>query len=80
MISKLGEYILPLPFFISLFFGLLMCYVLTPPPTIVFRHPTPDNLDTIYKDNSHNCYKYELDMVECPKNKSKIKNHPINQN
>lgn len=80
MLSSLSEYILPLPFFISLFIGLMMCYVLTPPPKIVFRHPTPENTDTIYKDNSNNCYKYEVDMIECPKDKSKIKNQPIDQN
>ena len=80
MLNKLSEYILPLPFFISLFIGFLMCYVLTPPPKIVFKHPTPENTDTIYKDESSNCYKYKVDMIECPKDKSKIKNNPINQN
>ena len=44
----LQKYILPIPFFISLFIGFFMCYILTPPPQIVCRHPTPDNLDTIY--------------------------------
>ena len=80
MLKKLGEYILPLPFFISLFIGFMMCYILTPPPNIVFRHPTPENTNLVYKDESNGCYKYEVDMIECPKDKSKIKNTPISQN
>jgi hypothetical protein len=55
-----------------------MCYVLTPPPRIVFKHPNPENAGkTVYKDNSDNCYKYEVDKVPCPKDKNKIKEHPI---
>ena len=74
----LSKYILPLPFFIALFLGLMMCYVLTPPPKVVFRHPTPENAeDTIYHDKSDNCYKYIVDEVPCPHDKSKIKEHPV---
>jgi len=81
MLNKLGEYILPLPFFISLFIGFMMCYILTPPPKIVFKHPTPENVNKlIYKDDSDNCYKYKVDLVKCPKDKSKIKDIPITQN
>ena len=76
---SLNNYILPFPFFISLFIGLMMCYVLTPPPKIVFRHPTPENAqDTIYQDKSDNCYKYEVDEVQCPANKTGVKEHPVN--
>lgn len=74
-----NDYILPLPFFIALFIGFLMCYALTPPPKVVFKYPTPENAeDTIYKDKSSNCYKYEVDEVECPKDKKLIKENPIN--
>ena len=73
-----GDYILPFPFFISLFIGLMMCYALTPPPKVVFKYPTPENANnTIYKDNSDNCYKYEVDEVSCPKNRNEIIDHPI---
>ena len=76
---NLSNYILPLPFFISLFIGLMMCYVFTPPPKIVFRHPTPENAkDTIYQDKSDNCYKYEVDEVSCPNDKNQITEQPIN--
>ena len=44
-----------------------------------FKYPTPENANsTIYKDKSDNCYKYEVDEVDCPNDKSKIKEQPIN--
>ena len=75
MLNKVIE---PLPFFAALFFGLMMCYILTPPPQIIFKHPTPENAsDTIYRDNNDNCYKYEVDEVKCTANKNEIKEHPV---
>lgn len=72
------KFIEPFPFFAALFFGLMMCYILTPIPKIVIRHPTPENVDDIiYKDKSDNCYKYEVDEIKCPKDKDLIKKHPI---
>tara|TARA_B100000941_G_C28151239_1_gene372607 strand:- start:88 stop:321 length:234 start_codon:yes stop_codon:yes gene_type:complete len=74
----LSKYIEPFPFFMALFVGLMMCYVMTPAPQIVFRHPTPENVDDIiYQDGSDNCYKYEVDEVKCPSNKESIKQHPV---
>ncbi len=72
------KYILPKPFFISLFIGLLMCYVLTPPPKIICKHPTPENLEDVYQDDKEgNCYKYEAEKVQCPNNKEDIKETPV---
>ena len=60
-------------FFISLFIGFMMCYILTPPPKIVFKHPTPENAGKIiYKDNGDSCYKYIAEQVECPANQNEI--------
>ena len=76
MLSKIIE---PFPFFMAIFVGLMMCYVMTPAPQVIFRHPTPENAnDTIYHDDSDNCYKYEVDEVKCPSNKDSIKQHPVN--
>ena len=75
----LSKYIEPFPFFMAIFFGLMMCYIMTPAPQIVFKHPTPENAnDVIYHDESDNCYKYEVDEVECPDDKNLIKENPIN--
>ena len=74
-----SNYIAPLPFFIALFFGFLMVYITAPEPKIVFKHPTPENVDdVIYQDGSDNCYKYQVDEVKCPTDANKIKEHPVN--
>lgn len=77
---NLSKYVLPLPFIIAFFFGMMMCYIFNPEPEIVFRHPTPENAGkTIYKDKSNNCYKYEVDEVPCPEDKSQITEQPVNK-
>lgn len=71
-------YILPLYFFIAFAVGMLFCYVLAPPPTIVIKFPTPYNADSVvYKDNADTCYKYSADSVSCPRDASIIKPQPI---
>ena len=77
---NLSDYILPFPFFIALFIGLMMVYILTPEPQVVFKHPNPNNVDsTIYQNDVDDCYKYEVKEVKCPSDKSKIKDTPINK-
>lgn len=67
-----------LSFFIAFAVGLLACYVLTPPPKVVIKFPTPWNAgQVVYKDKSDNCYVYKADAVACPKDKSTIKPQPI---
>ena len=62
---------------ISLSIGIFFCYLLTPPPQVVIKFPTPDNVDsTIYVDETNNCYKYRADEVDCP-DKGKITDNPI---
>ena len=52
----------------------------TPPPTIVYKYPTPDNAEKItYIDNSKVCYKYRSEVVDCPKDPKKIKKHTLQQ-
>ena len=31
----------------------------------------------IYRDNHSGCFKYEMEEVPCPKDKSTIKKHPV---
>ena len=74
-----SKYILPLPFFIALFVGFLMVYITAPEPRIVFKHPTPDNVqNNIYNEDEDTCYKYEVDEVNCPSDPKEIKEHPVN--
>ena len=66
-------------FIISIIVGFIMCYYYTPLPKIVYKYPTPYNLDEVtYIDKSGTCYKYEMKEVTCPADKSLIKKFPIN--
>jgi hypothetical protein len=64
----------PYYFLIALFFGLFMAYISTPVPDIVIKYPTPDNAGkVIYRDSADVCYKYQANVIKCPKDESKIK-------
>ena len=67
----------PLYFFVSLSIGLLITYIYTPIPDIIYQYPTPENTDLTYIDKSNMCYKYEASEVKCPKNKKEINHYPV---
>lgn len=67
-------YIDPFYFFVALFIGMFITYISTPTPDVIIKYPTPENVGKIiYKDNADVCYKYEMQEVDCPIDKSKIK-------
>lgn len=66
-------------FIVSFCFGLFMCYITLPVPKVVIKYPSPDTEDTIFTDDSNTCYKYDSQEIECPKDKKKIKDIPIQQ-
>nr|QOI90438.1 hypothetical protein HWQ62_00302 [Pyramimonas orientalis virus] len=55
-------------FVMSFCVGILVVYASQPKTQIVYKFPSPTNLNTKYKDNSDNCYKYEYEEVKCSKN------------
>ena len=56
-----------------------MVYITAPEPRIVFKHPTPENVqNNVYNEDEDTCYKYEVDEVKCPSNPKEIKEHPVN--
>lgn len=72
-IMKILEYISPLWFILALCFGIFLTYISTPPPKVVIKYPTPDNVKKIvYRDTADTCYKYKAKQVQCPKDSSKI--------
>ena len=74
------QYLEPFYFFIALFIGMFLAYIYTPSPDVIIKYPTPENAgEIIYKDNADVCYKYEANEVECPKDKSKIKETELQQ-
>lgn len=52
-------------FTISFCIGIFIIYLMKPPVKIVNKFPSPNNRNTIYKDNSDNCYKYKINKTKC---------------
>ena len=59
-------------FFFALAIGMFYVYVRVPPPKIVMKYPTPDNVGkVIYQDEADNCYVYQATKQDhCPKKSS----------
>lgn len=67
----------PLWFFISLFVGLFIVYCTTPNPEVIIKYPTPENAhNSIFEDDSNNCYKFTTKEIEC-KDTKEINEIPI---
>lgn len=65
-------------FLIAFCIGMLIVYAKKVPKRVVYKHPTPYNAGKIiYKDKNNGCFKYEMEEVPCPKDKSAIKKHPV---
>jgi hypothetical protein len=74
----LGKYINFPVFLVSLAIGILFVYLFQPELNVIYVYPTPDNQNKIlYKDKTDNCFKFNAEEVECPDDKTKIKNIPI---
>lgn len=68
------DYIEPIYFFIAFFIGMMITYITAPIPKVIIKYPTPENAGKIiYRDNADVCYKYQAKEVDCPIDKSKIK-------
>lgn len=65
-------------FIISLAIGLLFIYLSTPTSKAIYVYPTPDNTDIFeYVDRAYNCFTFDHNKVDCPKNKTMIKQIPV---
>ena len=63
----------PFVFFVALFLGFLIVYIIKPTPDIIIKYPTPFNTKFItYKDKVGNCFKYTPKKVKCPNEPSKF--------
>ena len=70
------DYIDPLYFMVALCVGLFYTYITAPQPQIVIKYPTPYNAGKItYVDQNDVCYKYQIQKVECPADKTQIKKY-----
>lgn len=51
---------------LGLALGFFIIYATTPPPKIVLKYPTLDNIqDTTYIDDNGQCYKYYAEEISC---------------
>jgi hypothetical protein len=68
----------PVYFFAAFAVGLLFCYLVTPPPEIVVKFPSPFNAGRVtYQDRAQNCFQFDASKVSCPKDRGLVKPQPI---
>ncbi len=74
----ISEYFDPLYFFIAFAVGMLVVYITTPVPEVIYKYPTQENVGkVIYQDDVGNCYKYYSEEIKCPNNEREISRIPI---
>lgn len=55
--------------FVGLFLGLFLVYIITPPPRVILKYPTLENIqNTTYVDETGQCYRYYAKEIPCLKN------------
>ena len=58
-------------FLISFAVGIFFIYILGPEIKTIYIYPSPENVDKIlFKDTADNCFYFEEETVECPKDDS----------
>ena len=68
----------PFVFLVSLCVGIFISYIFRKEPRVVVKHPTPENAGKItYVDDAGICYRYRAQEVDCPSDKSQIKQIPL---
>jgi hypothetical protein len=65
-------------FLISFAIGLFFIYILGPEMKTIYIYPSPENVGKVlFKDKADNCFLFEEEVVECPKDKTTIFGIPI---
>jgi len=65
-------------FLISFAIGMFFIYIWGPETKIIYVYPSPENIDKVlFKDKADNCFYFDQQEVECPKNESLISKIPI---
>jgi hypothetical protein len=65
-------------FFISFAVGLLFIYLIGPEIKTIYIYPSPENVDKVlFKDKADNCFYFEPESVQCPKDENLISKIPI---
>lgn len=65
-------------FLISFVIGLFFVYIFGPEMKTIYIYPSPENVDKIlFKDKADNCFRFEPQETECPKDASLLSSIPI---
>lgn len=65
-------------FLLSFAVGILYIYMMHPAPKIVLKFPSPFNAGkVIYKDKAEECFVFDAEKVECPKDTSQVRKQPV---
>lgn len=65
-------------FMVSFAIGLFFVYIYGPEMKTIYIYPTPENIDkVIFKDKADNCFSFQANEVECPKNNSILSKIPL---
>ncbi len=65
-------------FLISFAIGILFIYLMGPEMKTIYIYPSPENVDKIlFKDKAENCFYFEPQNVDCPKDETWISKIPI---
>lgn len=65
-------------FLISFAVGLFFVYILGPEIKKIYIYPSPENVNKVlFKDKAENCFYFQEEKVDCPKDKGSIFNIPM---
>jgi len=72
------EYVSFRIFMVSFAIGLFFVYIYGPEMKTIYIYPSPENIDkVIFKDKADNCFSFQANEVECPKNESILSKIPL---
>jgi hypothetical protein len=65
-------------FLVSFAIGLFFVYILGPETKNIYIYPSPETVNKVlFKDKAENCFYFEEEVVECPKDENLISKIPI---
>ena len=65
-------------FMVSFAIGLFFVYIYGPEMKTIYIYPSPENIDkVIFKDKADNCFSFQANEVECPKDNSILSKIPL---